>query len=149
MWALLALIVEERTRPEIDPFSQCCASASSTPRMIARPVRRCGKRLQQMRHSWSSPATAIPCDRTTAFGRTRIKRGANPFALAVGWLLGFPRRMSCADDDCYTSMLVLDVNMPAFIWPLLHVEERAAPGGFAFDIDIALTVCGRVIRYRS
>jgi len=46
-------------------------------------------------------------------------------------------------------MRVCGVPMPAWVWPLLNAEERAERGGFAFDIDIALRGCGRLIRYRG
>jgi len=47
------------------------------------------------------------------------------------------------------AMRICGVPMPAWLWPLLAAEERAERGGFAFDIDIALRGCGRLIRYRG
>jgi hypothetical protein len=46
-------------------------------------------------------------------------------------------------------MRVCGVRMPSWLWPVLNAEERAERGGFAFDIDIALPGCGRLIRYRG
>jgi hypothetical protein len=46
-------------------------------------------------------------------------------------------------------MRVCGVRMPSWLWPVLSAEERAERGGFAFDIDIALPGCGRLIRYRG
>jgi hypothetical protein len=46
-------------------------------------------------------------------------------------------------------MRVCGIPMPAVLWPVLTAEERAERGSFAFDIDIALRGCGRLIRYRG
>jgi hypothetical protein len=46
-------------------------------------------------------------------------------------------------------MRICGMPMPSLLWPLVNAEERAERGGFAFDVDIGLRGCGRLIRYRG